>query len=282
MTSSMVSIVSLRMLSDQHVEIVVVADRIVRDVDAAEMIGDAARPHGVELRLHGGVGRRRDDAEFPAESKGVCHEMLLQGLFRRMLCGMIRCRRQRYQQGDVPPCCEPGRSISNRCATAASSMSAASGSTTSPPIRRSATPPRTVAAIYDMKADPANRDTMTYEEDGGRHSIYFLRPKTRDDLQRRMDGAPQDRRPDLRHVRPLARPRRVVRHRHGDEAGRAAGAARLRRQPARTTIATSATTTPTWSTRWCRRRPRAIRNSIRSRTSRCRRCASCARTTTAS
>ena len=39
-----------------------------------------------------------------------------------------------------------------------------------------------------MKADPANRDAMTYEEDGGRHSIYFLRPKTRDDLQRRMDG----------------------------------------------------------------------------------------------
>ena len=46
----------------------------------------------------------------------------------------------------------------------------------------------TVAAIYDMKADPANRDTMTYEEDGGRHSIYFLRPRTRDDLQRRMVG----------------------------------------------------------------------------------------------
>ena len=46
----------------------------------------------------------------------------------------------------------------------------------------------TVAAIYDMKADPANRDAMTYEEDGGRHSIYFLRPRTRDDLQRRMEG----------------------------------------------------------------------------------------------
>src|SRR4051812_26828569 len=29
----------------------------------------------------------------------------------------------------------------------------------------------TVAAIYDMKADPANRDTLSYEEDGGRHSI---------------------------------------------------------------------------------------------------------------
>ena len=38
---------------------------------------------------------------------------------------------------------------------------------------------RTVAAIYDMKADPANRDSMSYEEDGGRHSIYFMRPKSR-------------------------------------------------------------------------------------------------------
>src|SRR5260370_8915298 len=46
----------------------------------------------------------------------------------------------------------------------------------------------TVAAIYDMKADPANRDTLTYEEDGARHSIYFLRPRSRDDLQRRMLG----------------------------------------------------------------------------------------------
>src|SRR5262249_41572299 len=32
----------------------------------------------------------------------------------------------------------------------------------------------TVAALYDMKVDPANRDVMTYEEDGGRHAIYFL------------------------------------------------------------------------------------------------------------
>jgi 4-hydroxyphenylacetate 3-monooxygenase len=46
----------------------------------------------------------------------------------------------------------------------------------------------TVASIYDMKADPAWRDAMTYEEDGGRHSIYFLRPRTREDLQRRMIG----------------------------------------------------------------------------------------------
>src|SRR5215468_1084225 len=46
----------------------------------------------------------------------------------------------------------------------------------------------TVAAIYDMKADPANRATMSYEEEGGRHSIYYLRPRTREDLERRMVG----------------------------------------------------------------------------------------------
>ena len=66
---------------------------------------------------------------------------------------------------------------------------------------------------------------MTYEEDGGRHSIYFLRPQTRDDLQRRMVGHRQIADAHLRHVRPLARSRRLVRHRHGDEARRAAGAA---------------------------------------------------------
>jgi len=57
--------------------------------------------------------------------------------------------------------------------------------TTHPAFRNAAA---TVAAIYDMKADPASRDTMSYQEDGGRHSIYFLRPRSRDDLQRRMLG----------------------------------------------------------------------------------------------
>ncbi len=47
---------------------------------------------------------------------------------------------------------------------------------------------QTVAALYDMKADPALRDELTYEEDGGRHSIYFLRARSRQDLQRRMIG----------------------------------------------------------------------------------------------
>jgi len=46
----------------------------------------------------------------------------------------------------------------------------------------------TVAALYDMKADPANREILTYEEEGSRHSVYFLQPRTRDDLQRRMLG----------------------------------------------------------------------------------------------
>src|SRR5215472_7850875 len=45
---------------------------------------------------------------------------------------------------------------------------------------------QTVAAIYDMKADAANHDVMSYEEDGGRHSMYFLRARSRDDLQRRI------------------------------------------------------------------------------------------------
>jgi 4-hydroxyphenylacetate 3-monooxygenase len=47
---------------------------------------------------------------------------------------------------------------------------------------------QTVAALYDMKADPALRDEMTFEEDGDRHSIYYLRARSREDLQRRMNG----------------------------------------------------------------------------------------------
>jgi 4-hydroxyphenylacetate 3-monooxygenase len=47
---------------------------------------------------------------------------------------------------------------------------------------------QTVGALYDLKADPALREEMTYEEEGGRHSIYFLRARSREDLQRRMNG----------------------------------------------------------------------------------------------
>lgn len=45
---------------------------------------------------------------------------------------------------------------------------------------------QTVADVYDMKNDPANRDDMTFEEDGEIYPAYFLRAKTKDDLRLRM------------------------------------------------------------------------------------------------
>src|SRR4051794_25215091 len=45
---------------------------------------------------------------------------------------------------------------------------------------------QTVAALYDMKAAPENRAAMSFEADGGRHSMYFLQPRTAADLARRM------------------------------------------------------------------------------------------------
>ena len=42
-----------------------------------------------------------------------------------------------------------------------------------------------MAALYDFKADPANRELMTYEEDGARHPMHFLMARNRDDLERR-------------------------------------------------------------------------------------------------
>jgi 4-hydroxyphenylacetate 3-monooxygenase len=44
---------------------------------------------------------------------------------------------------------------------------------------------RTFAALYDLKADPALRDVMTFEEDGERYAAYFLRPRTKADLEKR-------------------------------------------------------------------------------------------------
>lgn len=45
---------------------------------------------------------------------------------------------------------------------------------------------RTVAGLYDLKADPAKRDLFSFEEDGERYSLYWLRCRSRDDLARRM------------------------------------------------------------------------------------------------
>jgi 4-hydroxyphenylacetate 3-monooxygenase len=44
---------------------------------------------------------------------------------------------------------------------------------------------RMYAAMYDLKADPAKRETMSFEEDGERFSLYFLMPKSREDLVKR-------------------------------------------------------------------------------------------------
>ena len=53
--------------------------------------------------------------------------------------------------------------------------------TTHPAFRNAA---RTVAAIYDLKADPADTD-LSYEEGGERFPAYTLRARTREDLLKR-------------------------------------------------------------------------------------------------
>ena len=52
--------------------------------------------------------------------------------------------------------------------------------TTHPALAASA---QSMAALYDMKADPANRDLMSFEEDGERFSMYYLKPTSQDDLR---------------------------------------------------------------------------------------------------
>ena len=81
---------------------------------------------------------------------------------------------------------------------------------------------------------PEGRSGQPRHDDlrGGRRAALDLFP-AREDARRSAapHGRPsQDRRLHLRHVRPLARPRRVVRHRHGDEARCADRAVRPRRQ----------------------------------------------------
>ena len=44
----------------------------------------------------------------------------------------------------------------------------------------------TVAALYELKRDPANLDITAYEENGEQFSSYYLRPRTQDELRKRM------------------------------------------------------------------------------------------------
>jgi 4-hydroxyphenylacetate 3-monooxygenase len=55
--------------------------------------------------------------------------------------------------------------------------------TTHPAFRAGAA---TVAALYDFKADPAHGDLFSFEENGERYGLQWLRCRTRDDLARRM------------------------------------------------------------------------------------------------
>src|SRR5215475_1704466 len=45
---------------------------------------------------------------------------------------------------------------------------------------------RTIADLYELKADPAQRDLFTFEENGERFGLPWLRCRTREDLARRM------------------------------------------------------------------------------------------------
>jgi 4-hydroxyphenylacetate 3-monooxygenase len=45
---------------------------------------------------------------------------------------------------------------------------------------------QTIAHLYDLRADPAQRDLFSYEENGERYSLQWLRCRNRDDLVRRM------------------------------------------------------------------------------------------------
>jgi 4-hydroxyphenylacetate 3-monooxygenase len=47
---------------------------------------------------------------------------------------------------------------------------------------------QSIAAFYDAKADPARRDQLTYEENGERHSIYYLKARNKEELAKRSDA----------------------------------------------------------------------------------------------
>ena len=54
--------------------------------------------------------------------------------------------------------------------------------TTHPAFRNTA---RSFARIYDMKRSREHIDAMSYEENGERHSAWYILPKTKEDLRKR-------------------------------------------------------------------------------------------------
>ena len=57
--------------------------------------------------------------------------------------------------------------------------------TTHPAFKNAA---KTIAGLYDLKADPSNRALMSFEEADSQFSMYFLRPRSAEDLRRRMQA----------------------------------------------------------------------------------------------
>ncbi len=55
--------------------------------------------------------------------------------------------------------------------------------TTHPAFRNAA---HSFAMIYDLLKDPANQDLLTYEKGGERHALYWLMPRSGEDLDRRL------------------------------------------------------------------------------------------------
>ncbi|RWI50502.1 MAG: hypothetical protein EOR16_29995 [Mesorhizobium sp.] len=57
--------------------------------------------------------------------------------------------------------------------------------TTDPAFAASA---RSFARLFDLKRDPEHASTLSFEENGERHSFYYLRPRNTEDLRFRMNG----------------------------------------------------------------------------------------------
>ena len=58
--------------------------------------------------------------------------------------------------------------------------------TTHPGFRNAA---RSYARVFDARFDARFRDLLSFEEDGARHAMYYLRPRSREDLERRTRSA---------------------------------------------------------------------------------------------
>jgi 4-hydroxyphenylacetate 3-monooxygenase len=67
--------------------------------------------------------------------------------------------------------------------------------TAHPAFRKAA---RTVAGIYDYKAALEIRELMSFEEEGERYSMYFLRARSKHDLEKALQRASENRRHHLR------------------------------------------------------------------------------------